>query len=163
MATSNASSFQPAFKRVVQSSDFDDAFACIATLTGTTLAEIRQLAIDKFRFPKFGPYAVTDELIKKLLSHFGLISTPYKEITGSLSSLGPDVAILWIPCDPANESIGRTVVFHRARATGEKGVVEYVIDPAYWLTDPAQQVRTDIKALGAAWWIGVHPAKAEGK
>lgn len=151
----------PAFQRVQQSNDFDDAFACIATLTGKTLAEVRQVAIDKLKHPKYGPYWITEDLIKKLFAYFGLIATPYKEFKGTISELAPDVALLMIEYNVETE-IGRHVVFYRSRTTSPKGVTETVIDPAYWV-DPAKQILTDLKALQASWWMGVHPAGSSGK
>ena len=155
-ATPSTPDFKPAFTRVQQSNDFDDAFACVAILTGKTLDEVRKVAIEKLKHPKHGPYQITDAFLNKLLGLFDLISTDYKPLRDGIAQLAPDVAILWIGCDPANENVGRHVVFHRARTTN--GAVEYVIDPAYWVTDPAMQIRTDLKALGASWWIGVHSA-----
>lgn len=158
MSTTPASStpdigFQPAFKRVQQSNDHDDAFACIAMLTGKTLDEIKQTAIDKFRHPKHGPATcwVSEELIGKLLAHYGLVGTIYKEGMG-VASL-PDVAIGMVEYDPETE-IGRHVIFHRLKYG--KNTVEYIIDPAYWLVDQSKHIRTDIKGFPISFYIGVH-------
>lgn len=161
MATTNASAstqtqeFEPPFKRVEMKNDSDDAFACIAMIAGKTLEEIRQTAIDKFKHSKHGPATcwVAWELISKLLGHYGFLATPYRECTG-ITTL-PELAMGLVEYDPDTE-IGRHVVFHRAK--GPKGMVEYIIDPAYWVGDPNKQVRTDIKGFPIAWWIGVtHP------
>lgn len=141
----------PAFKRVQQSGDFDDAFACIATIAGKSLDDVRQVAISQFGHPKHGPYWVTEDAICKLFAHFGFVSTVYKEITSALHPV--DVCIMLVDYDPATE-IGRHVVFVRDKR--HKPALEYVIDPAYWV-DPSQHVRTDFKALKPAWYMGVHP------
>ena len=47
--TSTAEGFQPAFARVPQNGDFDCAFACIASITGKPLAEVRELAVNRFK------------------------------------------------------------------------------------------------------------------
>ena len=47
-ANTNTLSFQPAFTRVQQTEYNDCAFACIAMLSGKTIAEVRQVAIEKF-------------------------------------------------------------------------------------------------------------------
>lgn len=70
-----AQGFQPGFQCVQQSNDFDCAFACIATITGMTLDEVRKVAIDKFRHPKHGPFWITGELINSLLAHYGWVAT----------------------------------------------------------------------------------------
>lgn len=156
MATNSTSDFQPAFKRVQQSSDHDCAFACIAMLAGQTLEEVRQTAIKQFKHPKHGPYWINEELIHKLLAHCGWVATVYKESTG-IDSL-PDLAIGMVDYDPDTE-IGRHVLFHRMKSEGNlKKTTEYILDPAYWI-DPKQQVRTDIKGFPISWYIGVHPMK----
>ena len=48
-ANTNTLPFQPAFTRVQQTEYNDCAFACIAMLAGKTIAEVRQVAIEKFR------------------------------------------------------------------------------------------------------------------
>ena len=147
--------FQPAFKRVAQSGDFDDAFACIATLAGKTLEEVRATAIKLFRHPEHGPYFISETLLNSLFAHYGLVSTVWKAVETPISGL-PDVAILLIDYDEETE-LGRQVVFHRMRPTsGPKPVIEYVIDPAYWIP-PQKQIQADLKALQPAWFIGIHP------
>lgn len=150
-----ASNFKPAFNRVQQSNDFDCAFSCVAMVAGKSLVEVRQAAIDKFKHPKVGPFWITEELIGKLLGHFGYASTAYKE-TRTIADL-PDVAIVMIDYDATTE-VGRHVLFYRQRgAAGKPAVVECVIDPANWVTDPAKQMRTDVKAIAPSYYIGVQP------
>ena len=159
MTTTNTT-IKPEFNRVQQSNDFDDAFACIAMLAGKTLDEVRQVAIDKFKHPKHGPFWITDDLISKLLAQFGWVGTVYQQGTG-ISSL-PKYAIGMVEF---NEELdhGRSVLFVRSGPEGGKPGVEYIIDPAYWI-DEAQQIRTDIKAFPIAWYIGCHRAnKSQAK
>lgn len=152
--TSTAEGFQPAFARVPQNGDFDCAFACIASITGKPLAEVRELAVNRFKHPTHGPYWITEDLIARLLAHYGWVATVYKEVS-KLADV-PDLAILMVDYDPDKE-IGRHVLFHRASASHAlKTTIAYVVDPAYWIETPAH-VRTDLKPLGAAWFIGVHP------
>jgi hypothetical protein len=128
-------------------------------IAGKELPEIRQLAIEKFGHPKFGPYWISADLIAKLLMHFGWLGTVYKEMVDS--SQLPDLAILLVEYDEETE-IGRNTVFHRMRPKDSKVTVEYVVDPAYWV-DPKQQVRKDFQVLKPAWFIGVTPtSKAAG-
>lgn len=144
--------FQPLFKRVEQSGDFDCIFACIAMLASKPLAEVRKVAADVAKIPLQGPFWVTEDAIAKLLAHYGLVSTVYK-IVNTIAEL-PDVAILLVEYDFETE-IGRHVVFHRLKADSKK-TIEYVLDPGYWI-DANQQIRTDLKGLQAAWYIGVSP------
>jgi hypothetical protein len=146
-----ASSIEPAFKRVQQDNDFDCAFACIATITGKSLEEVRQIAIKEFEHPKHGPYWITEDLICKIFANLKFVCTVYKEVT-SLTHL-PDVCVLMIDYVPETE-IGRHVVYVRDKR--QKPAAEYVIDVAYWI-DPSQHVRTDVKALKPAWYLQVHP------
>jgi len=150
--TSTATSFQPAFARVQQSGDFDDAFACIAMIAGKPLDEIRQMAIKKFLHPVHGPYWITADLIAGLLAQNGFVATVYKE-AGKMADL-PDLALAMVDYDPDAE-IGRHTLFHRAKASHDpKTVIAYMIDPAYWI-DAKEQVRTDFKNP-PVWYIGVH-------
>lgn len=142
---------QPAFKRVQQSNDFDCAFACIATITGKSLEDVRRIAIKEFGHPAVGPFWISEELICKLFAHLKFVCTVYKEVT-SLTHL-PDVCLLLVDYDPETE-IGRHVVYVRDKR--QKPAVEYAIDVAHWI-EPAQHIRTDIKALKPAWYLQVHP------
>ena len=153
MATSPAQTFQPAFKRVAQSNDFDCVFAVIAMVANKTLAEVRQVAVDKFDVPLHGPWWPTESMISGLCAHFGWAATVYKE--ASTSAELPDIAFLMVDYNPKTE-IGRHVLFHRQRAAGG---VEYIIDPAFWV-DQTKQVRMDVKGLPPSlWYIGVHAMK----
>jgi len=160
IANTTTPSFKPAFTRVQQTDDCNCAFACIAMLAGKTIDEVRQVAIDKFKHPKHGPFWIDESLISKLLTHFGWVGTVFKESTG-LASL-PETAIAMVEYNPDTE-IGRHVLFNRVTPPGAKQPVEYIIDPAYWV-DTVQQIRTDIKGFPISWYIGVHPmAKTAAK
>jgi hypothetical protein len=152
-AVNQTQAIQPAFKRVQQAVDHDCAFACIAMIVSKSLDDVMQVAIDKFGHPANGPYYVTEEMINKILAHYGFVSTIYKEVETGLVDIH-NVAIAMVDYDPETE-IGRHVVFVRDK-TNAKQPVEYMIDPAYWIT-PAQHVRTDFKDIIPAWFIGVTP------
>lgn len=152
-ANTNTLPFQPAFTRVQQTEYNDCAFACIAMLAGKTIAEVRQVAIEKFKHPKNGPYWLDEAMISKLLTHYGWVGTVYKASTG-IASL-PDIALGMGEYNSETE-IGRHVLFHRFTPQGTKQPVEYIIDPAFWIEEK-QKVRTDIKGFPIAWYIGVHP------
>jgi hypothetical protein len=55
-AQAPATGFQPAFKRVAQTNDFDCAFAVLAMIVNRPLAEVRQVAVERFKLPKHGPH-----------------------------------------------------------------------------------------------------------
>lgn len=158
MATSLPAGFKPAFTRIQQEGDFDCIFACIAMLTKTSIKDVRQLAVEKFRLPKNGPYWVSETLIASLLAHYRLVATVYKEYD---SNPLPDVAILMVDYDEETE-MGRHVLFHRASIPDTQGGIarqEYIVDPAYWI-ETQKQLRADWKALKPAYLIGVHPMAA---
>lgn len=81
-ATNPTSGFQPAFKRVAQSSDCDCAFACIAMIANKTVAEVRQVAVDKFKLPPHGLFWITQDMINGLFAHFRWVSTIYSGLIG---------------------------------------------------------------------------------
>lgn len=148
-----AQTIQPAFKRVQQEVDHDCAFACIAMIASKSLDDVIKVAIDKFGHPANGPYYITEEMINKILAHYGFVSTIYKEVETGLIDIH-NVAIVMVDYDPETE-IGRHAVFVRDK-TNAKLPVEYMIDPAYWIT-PSHYVRTDFQTLIPAWFIGITP------
>lgn len=151
-----AQAIQPVFKRVEQTSEHDCIFACIAMITNKSLADVLQVAIDKFSHKAHGPFWVTEDLITKIFAHYGFVSTVYKEVTKGLVDL-PDVAIVMVDYDPETE-LGRHVVFVRDQSN-QKQIKEYMIDPAYWI-ESSMHVRNDFKKLVPAWYIGIHPMKS---
>ncbi|MBK8894846.1 MAG: hypothetical protein IPN64_12575 [Propionivibrio sp.] len=133
-APSITQNFKPAFTRIPQKESFDCWLACIATIAGKTLDEVRAVAVDRFRHPAQGPYTFMDDsLIAKLLAHWSFTATVWKESTG-IASL-PDVCIGLVAFDPETE-IGRHVIFVRQPGLAGKASLEYIIDPAYWI-DPS--------------------------
>jgi hypothetical protein len=146
-----AQDFKPQFKRVQQTCDHDDAFACIAMLAGKTIEEVKQVAVSRFGHPKHGPYWVNEDLILNLLNHYSWKGSSYRE-SGGIASL-PELAIGMVEYR-ADTDIGRHVLFHRIGDVNDPKRVETIYDPAYWV--PAdKQVRTDIKGLPITWFIGV--------
>lgn len=155
-AQTPAAGFQPAIKRVAQTDDFSCWLACIAMIVNRPFAEVRQVAVDRFKLPKNGPYPFMDDgLIAKLLAHWSFTATVWKESAG-IASL-PDLAIGLVEYNPETE-IGRHVLFVRQRNEAGKAQ-EVIIDPAPW---SSQEVRTDIKGFPVSWHIGVH-AMTKGK
>lgn len=158
-ATQTAATAQPPFKRVAQTNDFDCWLAAVATIVARPLADVRDIAV-QFKLPKNGPYPFMDEImIAKLLAHWGLTATVWKESTG-IASL-PDVCIGLIDFNQDTD-IGRHAVFVRQRDDAGKVVQEWIIDPAYWIPEN-RQVRTDVKAVPISWFIGVTPMRPAGK
>ncbi|MGE4340870.1 MAG: hypothetical protein AB7E55_33695, partial [Pigmentiphaga sp.] len=129
-ATANTTGLPPGyvspFKRVPMQERIDDALACLATLTGKSLAEVNAAAI-KAGYPAHGPAWVSYPLIAKLLPQLNplMSSRDYEELP-SVAAL-PDLALLLIDYDPDTE-VGRHVVWHRVRATDKQAEFRYVID-----------------------------------
>ena len=151
--------FTPPFKLIPQLDRFDDLLACVAILTGKSLADVRKQA-EQFGLPKTGPYWVDIDMTAKLLMNLGsLVATNYKECP-SLAAL-PDVAILLIDYDEDTE-IGRHVIWHHIRGTKDQPAFSYVIDPALHIS-ASQQMTTEFGHLKPAWYVEVTVAKAGGK
>jgi hypothetical protein len=150
--------FESPFKRVQMEERMDDSMACIATLAGRSLEEVKKLAFD-MGLPKNGPCYVTEDMIAKLLMKAGnLVASKYKD-ADKFDAL-PDVAILLVDYDETTE-IGRHVVWHHVRATKEQPSFHYIIDVAPWV-DAADQVTTVVKAYEPAAYIEVS-SKANGR
>jgi hypothetical protein len=144
-----------AIKRVAQTNDFDCAFACVAMIVRRRFKEVRQLAVDQYGLPPYGPYLWMDEaLIVKLLAHWSFTATGYVTYTDFASV--PDLAICMVG-DPRDELIGRHVVFVRERDDWGQPLYERIFDPGYWLP-PSKHVRTDLQAFRFTYFIGVTPS-----
>jgi len=150
--------FEPPFKRVQMEERMDDSLACIATLTGRPLEEVKKLAFD-MGLPKNGPCYVTEDMIAKLLMKAGnLVGSKYKDF--EKVDLLPDVAILLVDYDEETE-IGRHVVWHHVRGTKEQQSFHYIIDVGSWIPE-ADQFTTAVKAYSPAYYIEVS-AKPTGR
>ncbi len=155
--------YESPFKRVQMEERNDDALACIATLSGRTLAEITKLAV-QLGYPSYGPAFVDNALITKLLYNLGLTGGEYAEVS-SIDAL-PDVALLSVDYQPDSD-VGRHIVWHHIRGIDGKQAFSYVIDPGNWL-DPKHHITSDFNhlRLDPAWYIEVTPranGKAKGK
>lgn len=136
------SGFVSPFKRVAMEERIDDSLACVATLTGQSMADIKNLAV-QLGFPKHGPAWVGPELIAKLLYQYNLVASDYKDVA-SIDAL-PDVAILLVDYDPKTE-IGRHVIWHHVRGKPEREAFHYLIDVAPWIP-VEKQITTDFTHL----------------
>ena len=159
----NAPTYRPLFKRVGQnelndtySVDFMGEFACIATICGVTLEDIRNIAIKKHHHPQHGPFEITEMLIQSLLAANGWKATEWKDVLTPLAGL-PDIAILWIDYNEELDLVGRPVVYQRAASKeSPRGFIEHILDPAYWLPKD-KQVTNDCKAYAPTWYMGIYP------
>lgn len=151
--TSTAAGFQPAFKPVITQDRHACALASIAIIASTTLADVFAKA-EELGMPATGPYnhVLDGDFLAALLAKFGWAATIWKECT-KVSTL-PDLSIAMVDYD-ADWEVGRHVVVHRAKASHDAKMVTYAIDPT--AEKPALHVRTDLEALAATWYIGVHP------
>lgn len=161
--TGNTPVYRPLFKRVAQNdtkdgihcASFLGELACLATIVGVSLDDVRACAI-KNGLPKHGPFWITDDLIQKIFASYGFKSTEWKQVLTPLSGL-PDIAICLTEYDEETE-IGQAVVYQRAASKNNpKSCDEWVIDPRWW--QPVdKQVTDDVKAIMPSWYIGVYPS-----
>lgn len=145
--------FVSPFTRVPMAGRIDDALACIATLTGQTLAEVTKEAI-AIGYPEHGPATLDEEKIAKLCIKFNLVATRWKEWKSWAHTAC--VAIVYVDWDDAME-IGRHVVYHAVHATPQRKSFRYIIDPAPWL--PADRhITTSIDLVVPDCYIGISRA-----
>ena len=130
------------WKHVTMEERMDDSLACVAMLTGRSLAEIKEQAY-KFGRPKFGPAWVYNQMVAKLLYQYGLIASDDKEVD-DIASL-PDVAILMLDFNKEMD-FGRYVLWHQVRGTDEQPAFNYILDPANWL-DEKYRITADFRHL----------------
>lgn len=146
------SDFKPIFQRVAQDDRHSDILAVLASLSNSTLAQIRQQA-EVFGVPQVGPYHsyTTDgDLIAKVAMSRGLVATNWRE-SKSFTDLDP-VSLALVAYDE-DWQIGRAVLFHRLPADHPSKVAHYVLDP-YPHADSKLHVRTDCSGLVPRWFIG---------
>lgn len=121
-----------AVKLVTQETLTDCGLACVAMVSGQSLATVRKVAIKELGYPKDGPYTTTHENLFKLLAHFGVghgKKAPFK----SLAAM-PSLAIMETRKMPSTGN-SHLVVFERLPDGDER-----VLDPGFWLK---QQERRD--------------------
>jgi len=153
IVTSTAAGFQPAFKPVTTQDRHACALAAVATIASVPIDDVWRKA-EELGLPKTGPYnhVIDGDFLAALLAKYGWVAQVWKACE-KVSQL-PAAAIALVDYDETWE-VGRHVVFHRAKASHDAKVVEYVVDPT--ATKPELQIRTDLGALAPAWYIGVHP------
>ena len=154
IANTTAPAFKPAFTRVQQTDDCNCAFACIAMLAGKTLDEVRQIAIDKFKHPKHGPYWIGEDLIAKLLTTTMAGLAP-------CSRRAPDLPpcqirqLRWSTTTPTPKSAGTfclTVQPHRVPSNPSSTSLTRRIGSIRF-----SKSAPDIKGFPISWFVGVHP------
>lgn len=150
--TSSPAGFQPAFKPVTTQDRHACALASVAILGSVSMADVWQKA-EELGLPRSGPYnhVIDGDFLAALLAKYGWVASVWKSTEDSQL---PDLCIAMVDYDPEWE-VGRHVVFHRAKASHDGKILEYVVDPTAGKAD--LQVRTDLAELAPAWFIGVHP------
>ncbi|RYF55088.1 MAG: hypothetical protein EOO27_22000 [Comamonadaceae bacterium] len=146
--------FVSPFKRVPMEGRVDDALACIAILTGHTLAQVTEEAI-AIGYPAHGPAFPTEAQIAMLCMKLGgLVATKYKEFKTWLAL--PEVALVYVDWSDDME-VGRHIVCHAVRATEDRKAFRYLIDPAHWL--PAERhFTTSLELVEPDYFIGISKA-----
>jgi len=135
MATNvpTATPAQPPFKRIQQTTDFDCVWACISSLTGKTIEEVKKVAVDYGSIPEHGPYWMHyDVIISKVLVPLGWTTTEWRESKG-YTDIEHNLAICLTDYSEETE-LGRAVLFCRTPSSpGAKTGDCCVIDPAFWI------------------------------
>jgi hypothetical protein len=155
---STSAGFQPAFGFVgVEGDRHADGLAVVAAVAGVSLKDVFKQA-EALGMPKAGPYNhwVDSDLIGSLLAGYGWATTEWKEVT-AMTHL-PALSICLVDYD-SDWEVGRYVLVHSGvKCSHDSKTISYVVDPA--AAEPPSQIRTDLKALKPAWYIGVQPMKA---
>lgn len=140
-----------AVKLVTQETLTDCGLACVAMVSGQSLATVRKVAIKELGYPKDGPYTTTHENLFKLLAHFGIghgKKAPFK----SLAAM-PSLAIMETRKMPSTGN-SHLVVFERLPDGDER-----VLDPGFWLK---QQERRDWNRIKLDTFVPVLLAEQAG-
>lgn len=138
-------------KLVTQETLTDCGLACVAMVSGQSLATVRKVAIKDLGYPKDGPYTTTHENLFKLLAHFGIghgKKAPFK----SLAAM-PSLAIMETRKMPSTGN-SHLVVFERLPDGDER-----VLDPGFWLK---QQERRDWNRIKLDTFVPVLLAEQAG-
>ena len=140
-----------AVKLVTQETLTDCGLACVAMVSGQSLATVRKVAIKELGYPKDGPYTTTHENLFKLLAHFGIghgKKAPFKSLTAM-----PSLAIMETRKMPSTGN-SHLVVFERLPDGDER-----VLDPGFWLK---QQERRDWNRIKLDTFVPVLLAEQVG-
>lgn len=145
--------FQPPFARVEQAGRADSLQACIATLTGHTVAHVEAEAV-AMGFPPNRTFLSEGLVASLCMSLGGLVATRYKEFK-SWQHL-PAVAIVFGRWDDEFEC-GMHVVCHTVHATPERKAFRYLIDPGKELP-VTHQVHASLDLFEPDYFIGISKA-----
>ncbi len=140
-----------AVKLVTQETLTDCGLACVAMVSGQTLATVRKVAIKELGYPKDGPYTTTHEHLFKLLAHYGIghgKKAPFKSPAAM-----PSLAIMETRKMPSTGN-SHLVVFERLPDGDER-----VLDPGFWLK---QQERRDWNRIKLDTFVPVLLAEQAG-
>lgn len=132
--------FEPTYSRVAQTTQWDSAIACIASVAKVPVDAVRHVAVQQFKRPANGRGPVPAKLIPDLFAHYDWwIASRYRD-AHAVSDL-PDLALILLSSKP--DQFG---LFHRQNFEDGKPPVAYLINPALGIPE-SQQYRLDIDAI----------------
>ena len=132
--------FEPTFRRVAQTNQWNSAFACIASIAGKSIGEVRKVAAKEFKLPADGRLLATEKLIAGLLAHYDWwVASQYRE--AKVVSDLPNLALILLSRRP-----DQFALFHRQKFKDGRLPVSYLINPALGLPQD-QQFRLDVEPM----------------
>lgn len=132
--------FEPTYRRVAQTNQWNSAIACIASLVKCPINSVRQVAVRQFKLPADGRWSPVQKLIPDLLAHYDWwIASEYREAR-TVDDL-PNLAMILLSKKP-----DQFALFHRQKFEGGKQQVPFLINPALGIP-PDQQFRLDVDSI----------------
>jgi len=142
--------FEPTYRRVAQTNQWNSAIACIASVVKVPVDEVLDVAVQQFKRPASGRRLVTRKLIPDLFAHYDWwIASRYRE-AAAVNDL-PDLALILLSRNP-----DQFVVFHRQKFVGGKLPVPYLINPALDLPKE-QQFRLVVETILPCKYLRICP------
>lgn len=132
--------FEPTFRRVAQTSQWDSAIACIASIVKVPIDEVLDVAVQQFKRPASRRRLVTRKLITDLFAHYDWwIASRFREAS-ALNEL-PDLALILL-----SEKPDQFALFHRQKFKANKPPVCYLLNPALGLPED-RQFRLEVETI----------------
>jgi hypothetical protein len=132
--------FEPMYRRVAQTNQWNSAAACIACIVKVPIDEVCHIAIQQFKEPANDRGPIPARLLPDLFAHYDWwIASRYRE-ANSVNDL-PDLALIRLSKMP-----NQFALFHRQKFEDGKLPVAYLINPALGIPED-QQFRLDVDAI----------------
>ncbi len=140
--------FEPTYRRVEQTNQWNSAIACIASVVKVPIDAVHHLAVNQFNRPASGRWSVPRKLIPDLFASYDWWIASRCMEAKAVNEL-PDLALILLSKKP-----DQFALFHRQKFKDGKPPVSYLINPALGIPKD-QQFRLDVEAILPCQYLSI--------